>query len=357
MRHLLTILLFCLSQLSLSAQTRYVDLLHFDLIGKATTHTLTPYDRLPDTLQHRIRKPLWDLSRNTAGLSVRFRSNSTAISLKWENLNGFHMDHMTDIGVRGFDLYARQSDGTWHFAGVARVRSGKEGNSTIVKNMTPEWREYMLFLPLYDGVVKAAIGIDSTASIEKALVNDPITRQPIVFYGTSIMQGGCASRPGMAYTNILQRRLHRACVNLGFSGNGLLDLDVARVMASVDASAFVLDFVPNATVKQMRDSMMTFYQIIRDAHPTTPILFVHDPIFSTTSYNQSLRKEVTEKNETVDSIFAIIRRRDHHVEMLQGTNQLCEDGEMFVDGIHLTDLGMMRWANLLEPVLRRMMKE
>ena len=219
MRHLLTILLFCLSQLSLSAQTRYVDLLHFDLIGKATTHTLTPYDRLPDTLQHRIRKPLWDLSRNTAGLSVRFRSNSTAISLKWENLNGFHMDHMTDIGVRGFDLYARQSDGTWHFAGVARVRSGKEGNSIIVKNMTPEWREYMLFLPLYDGVVKAAIGIDSTASIEKALVNDPITQQPIVFYGTSIMQGGCASRPGMAYTNILQRRLHRACVNLGFSGN------------------------------------------------------------------------------------------------------------------------------------------
>lgn len=126
MRHLLTILLFCLSQLSLSAQTRYVDLLHFDLIGKATTHTLTPYDRLPDTLQHRIRKPLWDLSRNTAGLSVRFRSNSTAISLKWENLNGFHMDHMTDIGVRGFDLYARQSDGTWHFARVARVLTEKK---------------------------------------------------------------------------------------------------------------------------------------------------------------------------------------------------------------------------------------
>lgn len=357
MKHLLVIVLLCLSQLSLNAQTRYVDLLNFDLLGKATTHTLTPYDRLPDTLQHRIRKPLWDLSRNTAGMSVRFRSNSTAISLRWENLNGFHMDHMTDIGVRGFDLYARQADGSWHFAGVARVRSGKQGQSTIVKNMSPEWREFMLYLPLYDGVVKAEIGVDSTAAIEKAQVDDPVRRNPIVFYGTSILQGGCASRPGMAYTNILQRRLHRQCINLGFSGNGKLDLDVARVIAKVNASVFVLDFVPNANVQQMRDSMITFYQIIRNVHPKTPILFVHDPIFSTTPYNQTMRKEVTRKNEVVDSIFTIIRRRDSHVEMLQGTDRLCDDGEMFVDGIHLTDLGMMRWANLLEPVLRRMMKE
>lgn len=354
MKHLLVFLLLCLSQLPLNAQTRYVDLLNFDLLGKATTQTLTPYDRLPDTLQHRIRKPLWDLSRNTAGLSVRFRSNSTAISLRWENLNGFHMDHMADTGVRGFDLYARQADGSWHFAGVARVRIGKQGHSTIVRNMTPEWREFMLFLPLYDGVVRAEVGIDSTAAIEKAQADDPVRRSPIVFYGTSIMQGGCASRPGMGYTNILQRRLHRECINLGFSGNGLLDLDVARVMAKVNAGAFVLDFVPNATVRQMRDSMMTFYRIIRNAHPATPILFVHDPLFSIMPYDQAMRKEVTEKNTTVDSIFTAIRRRDRHVEMLQGTDRLSDDGEMFVDGIHLTDLGMMRWADLLEPVLRRL---
>ena len=91
-----------------------------------------------------------------------------------------------------------------------------------------------------------------------ALIDYPIRKKPIVFYGTSILQGGCASRPGMAHTNIISRRLNRECINLGFSGNGQLDLEVARVMAEVDAGVFVLDFVPNASVEQMKERMETF---------------------------------------------------------------------------------------------------
>ena len=108
------------------------------------------------------------------------------------------------------------------------------------------------YLPLYDGLASLSIGIDSLATIDQPLIDYPIRQKPVVFYGTSILQGGCASRPGMAHTNIISRRLNRECINLGFSGNALLDLEVAKVIAEVDASVFVLDFVPNASVEQMK---------------------------------------------------------------------------------------------------------
>mgnify|MGYP003233914338 FL=1 len=113
----------------------------------------------------------------------------------------------------------------------------------------------MIYLPLYDGLVSLSIGIDADASINQPSKESPIREKPVVFYGTSILQGGCASRPGMAHTNIISRRLNRECINLGFSGNAFLDLGVAQVMAGVDAGVFVLDFVPNVTVEQMNERM------------------------------------------------------------------------------------------------------
>ena len=150
-----------------------------------------------------------------------------------------NMNHMTATGIKGLDLYCLQ-DGKWVFAGSGRPQ-GKVNQATIVKDMLPEEREYLLYLSLYDGVVSLSIGVDSLSLIGGPAVDLPVRKKPLVFYGTSILQGGCASRPGMAHTNILERRLNRECINLGFSGNALLDLEIARVMAEVDASVFVND--------------------------------------------------------------------------------------------------------------------
>ena len=239
-----------------NAQIVYHDAAVFPLLGKATESTLTRYERLPDSLQNISRKPLWELGRNSAGLAVRFRSNSTCIAAKWEVLNNFSMNHMTPTGIKGLDLYCLQ-DGKWIFAGSGRPQ-GKASTATIVKNMLPEEREYLLYLSLYDGVTSLAIGVDSLSEIGQPVVDLPIRTKPIVFYGTSILQGGCASRPGMAHTNILERKLNRECINLGFSGNALLDLEIADVIAGVDASLFVLDFLPNATVEQMNERAEKF---------------------------------------------------------------------------------------------------
>jgi len=291
------------------AQLVYHDASKFPLLGKATEATGARYERLPDSLKNISRAPLWNLSRNSAGMAIRFRSNSTTIAAKWETLINFHMNHMTDTGAKGLDLYCLQKNGEWRFVNSGRP-NGKTNQATIIANMQPEEREYMLYLPLYDGLVSLSIGIDSLATIDQPLIDYPIRQKPIVFYGTSILQGGCASRPGMAHTNIISRRLNRECINLGFSGNALLDLEVAKVIAEVDASVFVLDFVPNASVEQMKERMETFYRIIRSKHPDTPVIFIEDPIFTHTLYDERIAKEVQRKNDTLKEIFNRLKKEN-----------------------------------------------
>lgn len=343
-------LLFC--TLALKGQLVYHDASAFPLLGKATQNSATRYERLPDSLRNVSRKPLWALGQNSAGLALRFRSNSTTIAAKWEVLLDRNMNHMTPTGIKGLDLYCLQ-DGKWVFVNSGRP-SGKVNEATIISYMKPVEREYMLYLPLYDGVTSLSIGVDSLAEISGPEVQLPIREKPVVFYGTSILQGGCASRPGMAHTNIISRWLNRECVNLGFSGNALLDLEIAEVVAGVDASVYVLDFVPNANVQQMKERADKFYTIIRSRHPDTPVIFLEDPIFTHTRFDQRIAEEVAQKNETVNAIFQSLKKRgEKNIYMISSKDMLGHDGEATVDGVHFTDLGMMRYAELVCPVIKK----
>ena len=338
------------------AQMVYHDASQFPLLGKAVQRTEMRYNRLPDSLKNISRSPLWNLSKNSAGMAIRFRSNSTRIAVKWENIFNNHMNHMTDVGTKGLDLYCWESNEQWRFVNSARP-TGKMNQAIIISNMQPKEKEYMLYLPLYDGLVSLAIGVDSLATIDQPLIDYPIRKKPVVFYGTSILQGGCASRPGMAHTNIISRRLNRECINLGFSGNALLDLEVAKVIAEVDASVFVLDFVPNASVEQMKERMETFYRIIRSKHPDTPVIFIEDPIFTHTLYDERIAKEVQRKNDTLKEIFNRLKKRNEkNIIFILSKNMLGEDGEATVDGVHFTDLGMMRYADLVCPIIKKAIK-
>ena len=139
-----------------------------------------------------------------------------------------------------------------------------------------------------------------------------------------------------------------------FSGNAFLDLEVAKVIAEVEASVFVLDFVPNASVEQMKERMETFYRIIRGKHPDTPIIFIEDPIFPHTFYDEKVAKEVRRKNDTLKEIFNCLKKiNEKNIILISSKNMLGEDGEATVDGIHFTDLGMMRYADLVCPVIKK----
>ncbi|MBB4037780.1 hypothetical protein GGR21_003701 [Dysgonomonas hofstadii] len=351
MKRLALLLSFSLLSIIIWGQVVYYEASGFPLLGKATNHTATLYERLPDSLENITRKPVWELGKCSAGLAVRFRSNSGTIATKWNVLYDRVMNHMTPTGIKGLDLYTLV-DGKWRFVNSARP-SGKNNEATIISNMEPVAREYMLYLSLYDGVTSLEIGIDSAATISQPQVNLPIREKPVVCYGTSILQGGCATRPGMAHTNILSRWLNREFINLGFSGNARLDYEIAEVVAGVDASLFILDFVPNASVKEIEEKADKFYSIIRNRHPGTPILFVEDPVFTHTLFDTRIEKEVNDKNKALHVFFDSLKARgEKNIHLLSSQNMLGDDGEATVDGIHFTDLGFMRYAELLFPKIK-----
>ena len=299
--------------ISANAQIVYHDASAFPLLGKATETTLTRYERLPDSLRNISRKPLWELGRNSAGLAVRFRSNPTRIAAKWEVLLNRNMNHMTPTGIKGLDLYCLQ-DGKWLFAGSGRPQ-GKVNEATIVKDMLPEEREYLLFLSLYDGVTSLSIGIDSLSQISGPATELPVRKKPVVFYGTSILQGGCASRPGMAHTNILERWLNRECINLGFSGNALLDLEIAYVMAGCDAS-YLCDFCSNAGVEQIKERAGEFYSIIH-GNILIRLYFCGGSYIYPFPFLTDHSQRSEDKNETLQAVLQSLKQeREQHLPAL-----------------------------------------
>jgi hypothetical protein len=340
----------------LNAQTVYHDADQFPLIGKTSDETETRYERLPSYLKDICRPPVWNLGKNTSGLAIRFRTNSTAISAKWEVTGNNRMNHMTETGIKGVDLYAWEAD---HWQPVkAGLPTGKQNDVVIISNMTPQEREYMLFLPLYDGIVSLSIGIDSIARIESPVLSYPETDRPILVYGTSITQGGCATRPGMSYTNILTRKLNREVINLGFSGNGQLDYEIAELMATRrDASLFILDFIPNVNATQLVEKTKPFFDILRKKNPETPILFVETVMFPHSFYDKSIYGIITEKNRLLREEYEKMKREgDKNVYYLASENLIGSDAEATVDGIHFTDLGFLRFADVLEKKIREILR-
>ena len=340
-----------------NSQTTYYNADKFPLIGKITTETETRYERLPAYLKDKVARPaIWSLGKNTSGLAVLFSSNSTFISAKWEVLGNVSMNHFTETGIKGLDLYAWE-DNKWQFVNSARP-TGKASEQVIISSMTPVEREYMLFLPLYDGLVSLSIGVDSAATIAlPALIHNHL-ENPIVVYGTSITQGGCATRPGMSYTNILTRWMNCQFINLGFSGNGQLDYEIAEVMAKrKDAGMFVLDFIPNVTKPQIEEKTQNFVRIIRKENPQTPVLFVESVIFPHSVFDKNTAEILAVKNAALRIEYETLKKAgDNNVYYLNSDNLLGHDGEATVDGIHLTDMGFVRFAEVLQEKIKSILK-
>lgn len=346
--------------LAMNLQARdivYTDASQFPLFGKAAP-TEAHWQRLPARLKGVSRDRLVFLGTNSCGLYVRFRSNSSNINVRWTSLYSYWMPHMAPTGTRGLDLYILTDDG-WKFAGSGRPdRENATTTADVVCNMEPQMREYMLYLSLYDGIESMEIGIDPDAVIEAPKVDSPRSASPIVMYGTSIMQGGCCSRPGMAFVNILGRRFDRTCVDLGFSGNAFIDMEIAEIMAQVpDPAVYVLDWVPNANAEAINARGEQFFNVLRQAHPDVPVVFVEDPIFDHSRFDKRMLKEITDKNVAQKALFASLKKKGvKKIYYLPAEKLLPPDGEGTVDGIHPTDYGMVHYADAYASVLKKLIK-
>ena len=307
------------------------------------------YDRLPASAQGKVTDAVWKLSRDSAGMMVRFRTDSPELHVRYRLLNGdLAMPHMPATGVSGVDLYARDEQGQWRWVQVTRP-TGKEVNAQLVEKLPVKEREFALYLPLYNGVESVEIGVRPGSHFEGLAPRE----RPIVFYGTSITQGACASRPGMVHTAILGRRFDRPVVNLGFSGNGKMDPAVADYLGQIDAAVFVIDCLPNMNHELVAERCVPLVKQLREARPETPIILVEDRRF-TNSWIQAERAAQHDRNHAaLRAAFEQLQKEGMlKLYYLEGDALYGLDSEGATDGSHANDLGFFRQAEQFEPVLR-----
>ncbi len=314
------------------------------------------FRRLPVVEPGRLPEGVDNLANQTAGGQVAFRSDSTSVAVKVELLGPADMDHMPPTGQCGFDLYIGEP-GEQRFCNVVRYdKNLAEYEAVLFEHPDTEKRSFTLNFPLYQGVKRLEIRLAQDAAVEAPA---PWSADgSVVIYGTSITQGGCASRPGMAYTNILSRAMNVEFVNLGFSGNGTGGAEVIEFVAAVpNPRLFVLDYEANAGWHEnMGKTLPEAVRIIRLQHPEVPILVV-----SRIAYAMDLTHadQLAEREACRDMQAHLVAdhraQGDTRIHFLDGSSVLGEDfDECTVDGVHPNDLGFMRMARALEPVLREL---
>jgi hypothetical protein len=322
--------------------TDWIDTRALLVEGQGWTDTAAPFDRLPARAEKVVPAAVWRLSHHSAGIAIRFVTEARAIDMRWK-LTGkqLSMPHMPATGVSGIDCYVLTETGKWCYVDNGRP-TGIESRSRFA---LPPGREYLLYLPLYNGVSSLEISVPAGKQISAPPPSTRSRRRPIVFYGTSITQGACASRPGMAATAIVGRRLDVPIINLGFSGSGEMEPEMAELLSELKPSVFVLDCLPNMSVAQVSERVVPFVERLRRDHPTIPIVLAEDSSF--------LDQSPTAKGRVLRVAFEELRARDvPHLHLLSGAGMLGDDGDGTVDRVHPNDLGMERQARVFEAVLR-----
>ena len=318
--------------------------------GKGWTDTKHPYDRLPAAAEGVVRAPVWSLSQDSTGMRYRFVTDADSIKARWKlRRSRLAMNHMAATGVSGLDLYVRTGN-AWHWLGVGRPEK-QENEGTLVSGLKRARREYMLYLPLYNGIDSVEIGLSAGTALEPA---PPSAAKPVVFYGTSIVQGGCAARPGMAYPEIVGRMLDTSTVNLGFSGNGKMEPEMAKLLASLDPSVYVIDSLPNLDVAEAQQRVEPFITTIRAAHPKTPLVLIEHVTYSNAPFLEARAVKVNGTNAVLKKVYEKLKAAGDKRVFYISTNKLYPgDGEDTVDGSHPTDLGFWRMAQTIGPVVRQ----
>jgi len=326
--------------------------------GQGWSEVKAPFDRLPAKAEGGVRPPVWSNSRNSAGICVRFVTDSPEIHARWTLSNSrLAMPHMPATGVSGLDLYARDDDGQWRWVAVG-IPDGVENTKALVKGLKEGSREYLLYLPLYNGVTSVEVGVPKDRELAPGEPRKPGRERPIVFYGTSITHGGCASRPGMAYPAIIGRRLDVPVINLGFSGSGTMDQSMSDLLIELDAAAYFIDCLPNMKADDVAARTEPLVKTIRAARPDAPIFLVEDRFYTNGALVEGQRRH-NEANHAAlrAALDRLLAEGVENLHYLEGAPQLGDDGEATVDGSHPTDLGFVRMADYFTPALSVLFSE
>lgn len=335
---------------------RWYDLLSLGLDGQGWADLAHPYDRLPARAEGMVPEAVWMLGHCTAGLGARFVTDATEMAARWV-IRGerLAMDHMPATGMSGIDLYVRW-EGAWRWLGIGRAVNLPDNEAVLISGLPAGMREYRLYLPLYNGVESVHLGVPEGARVMKVPPHGPAHAEgraagALVFYGTSITQGGCAARPGMAHPAILGRWLERPVINLGFSGSGKMEPALAELLAELNPAVYVLECLPNLTPEEAQERVEPFVQRLRHAHPDTPIVLVESITYQNGYLQPAGRERYERQNRQLRALYERLAEQDANLRYVPGDSLLGDDGEGTVDGAHPTDLGFLRLAEGMVGVL------
>ena len=314
----------------------------FDVYG--IFHEGECFHRLPEAVAESVSDKVQILGKNTAGGRVRFKTDSKCIAISAIYYEVYKMPHFAFTGSVGFDMYA---DNFYVKTFIPPANVDLDGYESSFDFDDKKMRDITINFPLYSSVKEVYIGLDSDAVIEKS--PSYVNEKPVVFYGSSITQGGCASRPGTCYEAVLSRRFNCDYVNLGFSGNAKAEVEIAQYIANLDMSLFVFDYDHNApTVEHLLNTHERMFGIIREKQPDLPVIMMSRPKFALTDIETKCRNiiETTFKNAVANG--------DKNVYFIDGAKltEVCGN-EGTVDGTHPTDFGFVSMAKAVGDVIEK----
>ena len=346
---------------------KWIDGKYLPLEGKCFKDVDDFYDRLPKNVTTNVNGGVRSMKHHTSGMQFRFRTDSKNLHFRWTPYSpNLAMYHMPATGVSGIDVYRYdRKAGRWFYVRTGGIRSGSEGRLDV------SWApgdDCLVNLPLYNGIKTFALGIDKKATVEALGPRKSGINKPVVFYGTSITHGGCASRPGLAFPSIVGRDLDVPIVNLGFSGSGRMELEMSEHLAAIDASCYVLDclwnmsrpapgesrafhdmyakgFDANDGISVVRFRYEPFIRNLRAKRPGVPIVMAEqcDVYCKGPSAKDQFIRQLYEK---------LIAEGWKNLVYLPKTNMYTGDLEGTVDGCHPNDWGMMSMAKAFGPAVK-----
>jgi len=331
-----------------SAQIQWYDPLEYEEVIQGRLFEEKNYHRLPSIMQESVRQPVWNLAQQSAGLYLDFITDASMISLEYQVHGPLQFPHMPATGVSGLDLYVINEEGNYDW-----VRGKYSFGDTIryqfeLKQAKIQSQEFRLFLPLYNSIAGLRLGVEELDDFQFLHKK---SSPPIVVYGTSIAQGACASRAGMAWTAILMRALKEPVVNLGFSGNGLLEKELVDWIGETKASLFILDCLPNMqpginmSEPEMRERIQYSVKSLKEKQSETPIILVYHAGLGDSKVDLEKSEQVIFKNRLLQEEFESLKEQGITGLFILNLEEIGLNEDDFVDGIHPTDGGMKKYSD------------
>ena len=321
--------------------------------GRAFDDVEHYYDRLPANVTTNVNAGVRSMKHHTSGMMFRFTTDSSRLLFKWVPYNGgLSMDHMPSTGMSGIDVSRFDAEkGKWLYVKTGRITSAKGGSLDLGWNPgTP----CLVNLPLYNGLKSFSLGVATNASVAALGPRKSGVDKPVVFYGTSITHGGCCSRPGMAFVNIVGRDLDVPVVNLGFSGSGVMEFEMSEHLARIDASCYVLDCLWNMgssaggsrAGRNVEDNYEPFIRNLRAKRPGVPIVMAEACDVYCGGPNA--------KDKYIKSLYdKLVAEGWKDLVYLPKDGMYVGDLEGTVDGCHPNDWGMMSLARAFGGAVRK----